>query len=227
MAENPSKYLGKKYACPGCHSQLKFRRAPTRLLQTCPNCRRKIRLRDRESAANQDELLREAIDSLVQWKEPDDVPYDYRRDPKLDCAKETESGIWKFDQPWPEEAGDVVHEDAEVLFNPEDTYGTVLARKALFEGEFRRVTAVRTGQVEEMQIVGHWWSEVQPHEAKIGLLERVVVRGLNRIVTAKNFITRINRVQRKIIEQKKHLEFFVDLAIDTRKPESKSNSRRR
>lgn len=214
MSDNQSRYLGKKYSCPGCNSQLKFRRAPTTLLQTCPNCRRKLRLQDREAAANDDELLRAAIDSLVSWKEPDDQPYDYRRDPKLDLANETEPGIFKFDQPWPESAGDIVFQDAEVLFNPEDTYGTVLARKALFEGQFRRVTAVRTGQVEEMAVIGHWWG-LESHQAKIGLLARSVVRELNRILTAKNFAAVINRVEKTTIASKRHLNFYVDLAVDT------------
>jgi len=220
MPENHSQYLGKKYSCPGCHRQLKFRRPPTTLLQTCPNCRRKLRLQDREAAASNDELLREAIDSLIKWEEPTDEPYEYRRDPKLDVITELDGGIFQFNQPWPEVAGEVVYENAEVLFNHEDSYGSVLARKAMFEGQFRRVTVVRTGQVEEMAVMGHWWGP-EHHEAKIGLLERSVVRILNRIVTAKNFVAIINRIERTTIASKRHLNFFVNLAIDTTPGKSK------
>ena len=222
MSENHSQYLGKKYSCPGCHRQLKFRRPPTTLLQTCPNCRRKLRLQDREAAANDDALLREAIDSLVKWQKPEDKPYEYRRDPKLDVMTEQKNGVFQFKQPWPESAGEVVYENAEVLFNHEDSYGTVLARKALFEGEFRRVSVVRTGQVEEMAVIGHWWG-LEPHQAKVGFLPRSIVRALNRVVTAKNFAAIIDRIERTTIASKRHLNFFINLAIDKTPGKSKQS----
>ena len=156
--------------------------------------------------------MREAIDALVSWKPPDDKPYSYGQDPRLDLVDDSRHGIWKFDQPWPEDALQVVIERAEVLFYPDGMEGTVQLRRHLFEGTLRRVTVDRTRNVEEMEVTGYWWDH-QPHEGKLGVLSRRVVRELNRIVTARHFVARINYIQEAIHEDLEVLELFVDLAI--------------
>lgn len=220
MSDRVSQYLGKKFACPGCQAHLKLRRPPTRQLLTCPNCRRKLRLQEQAATESKDDLFKEAIESLVAWRGPDNEPYNYRKDPRLDRVDTSRPGVWKFDQPWPEHVHQMVIERAEVLFNPFEVDGTVRSRQLLLDGSFRRVTVIRTGEVEEMEVTGHWW-DFEPHENKLGLLPRSVVRELNRIVTAKRFAARINCLQQNIHENQEVLELFVDVAIDE-SPEPKS-----
>ncbi len=213
MSDQDSKYLGRKYSCPGCQSKLKFTRPPTSQLLSCPNCRRRLKLQNYAAAASKDEMLKEAIKALVESKVPDVEPYDYRKDLRLDHVDCSTAGVWKFDQPWPESVHEVVVESAEVLFNPLDTCGVVRARRLLLDGKFRRVTVFRTGQVEEIQVNGHWW-DIDLHEGKLGLLSREVVRKLNQRIVARQFAARINRMQQVTRQGQEFLELFVDVAID-------------
>jgi uncharacterized protein YbaR (Trm112 family) len=212
MSDQISKYLGKKFSCPECEAQLKFRRPPTKQLLTCPNCRRKLRLHEKAAAPSHEDLLREAIESLVAWKPPDVQPYDYSLDPRLDQVDSSIPGIWKFDQPWPDGAREIVIERTEVLYYPDDNEHTDRLRRLLLDGTFRRVSVDRTRNVEEMEITGYWW-DYQPREGKLGVLARSVVRQLNRIVTAKHFAARINCLQEAIRDDEEILELFVDVAI--------------
>jgi hypothetical protein len=212
MSDRVSKYLGKKYACPGCQAHLRFRRPPKKSLLTCPNCRRKLKLQEQAAHANRDELFQEAIESLVTWKPAVVKPYNYILDPLLDRVDSSVPGVWKFDQPWPEHVLQIAIERAEVLFYATDIQGTVRSRQQLLDGSFRRVTVERTGEVEEMEVTGHWY-DVEPHSTNLGLLSRQTVRQLNRIVTAKKFAARINCVQQAIQDDRNVLELFVDLAV--------------
>lgn len=212
MSDQVSQYLGKKYACPECQARLKFRRPPTKQLLTCPNCRRKLRLQDRATAPSQDELIREAIESLVSWKPPDKRPYVYSQDPRLDRVESPRRGVWKFDQPWPDNIKQVVVERTKVLFYPANVDGTDQSRRLLLDGSFRRVTVAHTRNVEEMEVTGNWW-DYQPRESNLGVLARSVVRELNRIVTAKHFAARINCIRKGVHENREVLELFIDLAI--------------
>ena len=134
MSDQVSQYLGKNFACPECQARLKFRRPPTKQLLTCPNCRRKLRLQEKAAAPSHDELMREAIDALVSWKPPDDKPYSYGQDPRLDRIDNSRQGIWKFDQPWRQDAQQVVVERAEVQFYPDGIEATDRLRRLLLEG---------------------------------------------------------------------------------------------
>lgn len=212
MSDQVSKYLGKNFSCPECEAKLKFRRPPTKQLLTCPNCRRKLRLHERAAAPSHEELMREAIEALVSWKPPDDRPYEYSQDPRLDRVDYSRPGVWKFDQPWSEDAREVVIERTEVLFYAEGREGTDRLRRLLLDGTLRRVTVDRTRNVEEMEITGYWW-DYQPREGKLGVLSRTVVRQLNRIVTAKTFAVRINCIQEAVRDDLEILELFVDVAI--------------
>lgn len=156
--------------------------------------------------------MREAIEALVSWKPPDDKPYSYGQDPRLDRVDNSQHGIWKFDQPWREDAQQVVIERAEVHFYPDNTEGTVRLRRLLLEGTLRRVTVERTRNVEEIEVTGYWW-DYQPHEGKLGVLSRRVVRELNRIVSARHFVAKINCIQEAIRDDLEVLELFVDVAI--------------
>jgi hypothetical protein len=205
--------MGKKYSCPGCHSKLKFTRPPTSQMLKCPNCRRKLRIQAYEAAAGHDELVKQAIQSLVKWNAPEDQPYDYRRDPGLDDFDDSQQGIWKFNQPWPEHTGEVVYENAEVLCNPNDITGAVHFRRMLRDNKFRRVTIYRTGEVEQMEVTGHWWDH-EPHEGRIGLLPRVVVRQLNRLITARGFAARINTLKLVNRDGQDLVEVYIDIAVD-------------
>ena len=212
MADRVSSYLGKKYACPGCHANLKFRRPPTKTLLTCPSCRRKLKLQEQKAVASRDELVREAIDSLVSWRKPEKRRYEYRLDPKLNNVDSSTPGLWKFDQPWPEHVREIAIERAEVLVFPFDEMGTYQSRTHLVIDKFPRVTVERTGEVEEMEVTAHWY-DLEPHDTKVGLLSRQVVRDLNRIVTAKHFAARINCLQQVVREKQPVLELYIDVAV--------------
>ena len=80
-------------------------------------------------------------------------------------------------------------------------------------GRFKRVTVARTGKVEHMEVVGHWWDH-EHHESRLGRLERSVVRELNLRPLVRNYAARINHVNRVIQDKKELLQMFVDLAID-------------
>lgn len=213
MSSLNSSYVGKKFACPGCQSNLKFRRPPKTLLQTCPHCRRKLRLQDEAAAAAKDDLVRMAIESLVNSREPVEKPYDYARDPLLDTVDDSMPGIWKFDQPWPQTVDEILIENAEVVCHPLDEQRAMQSRKMFLGGKYKRVTVFRTGQVEQMQVSGHWWDH-QPHEMKLGLLARSIVRELNRRPLAKQFVARVNHVNRVLCDKKEIFEMFVDVALD-------------
>ncbi len=172
-------------------------------------------MQDRAAAASKDELLKEAIESLVDWKEPEKKKYDYRIDPRLDQVDATTPGLWIFDQPWPENVHEVVMEQIEVFVKPRDTSAIARCRKLMFGGLFRRVTVVRTGVVEQMEVTGHWWDH-DPHHAKIGMLSRSVVRELNRNPRGKRFAARINRIQEATYNDQDCLALYIDLAIDDR-----------
>ena len=222
MSEQTSTYIGKKFSCPGCKASLKFRRPPKRLLQTCPHCRRKLRLQYEAAAQAKDDLVREAIELLVNSRQPVKKAYDYTRDPLLDNVDESEPGILRFDQPWPKTIEEVVIENAEVVCHRLDEERALTARKTLLSGKFKRVTVFRTGQVEQMEVTGHWWDHTH-HESKLGLLERKIVRELNRRPLARNFAARINHVDQIVKDRKEWLKFYVDLAIDkheTTKPKA-------
>ncbi len=213
MSEPNSGFLGKKFSCPGCQSNLKFRRAPKSLLQTCPNCRRKLRLQEQAFEASKDDMLRMAIESLVDWNEPTSQAYDYRTDPLLDRIVCSSENSWKFDQPWPSESHQLVFERAEVLFNPRDMRSITHNRQLFFDGKCRRVTVFRTGEVEQIQVSGHWW-DFELHECKLGLLPRWVVRELNLIPKAKVFAARINCLEKTVRADNDFLDLFIDLAIE-------------
>ena len=226
MANVNSNFVGKKFACPGCQSSLKFTRAPKSLLQKCPNCRRKLRLQEKHAAASQDDLLKDAIESLVDWDSPDENPYNYRRDPNLDNCDTTTPNIWKFSQPWPENTGELVLENTEVICSFQDANGAMQARELLMNGEFRRVTVFRTGQVEEIEVTGHWY-DVHPFERKVGILPRKVVRELNLMPLAKKFTSRINTVHLTVEDDRPVFRLFIDLAIDTSAAKKAKSLRRR
>lgn len=168
--------------------------------------------------------MRQAIESLVRWKAPEGRPYDYHRDPRLDRVDDSSPGIWRFDQPWPEYVNHVVVECAEVVFNPTDMLNTYQSRQALLGQTYRRVTVARNGEVEGMDVTGHWWDFRRPYESKVGMLSRSVVRKLNSVVTAKRFAARINSIQKCIVQDREFLELYIDLAIDET-PEKKSQTR--
>ena len=211
MTESGSSYLGKKFSCPGCQSNLKFSRPPSSMLYRCPSCRRKLRFQERKAAAEKDVLVKQAIDALVDWQRPEES-YDYRIDPKLDSIVESTPGILKFDQPWPNEVKDIVLEATEVVCSPHDTNGTVLSRKEMLAGEFRRVTIYRTGQVEEMGVNGHW-IKVGHQERKVGVLPRKIVRELNRLTSVKRFAARINSMKMSEGTDSGFVELFIDVAV--------------
>lgn len=213
MSKQTSSIIGKKFSCPGCQSNLKFRRPPKRLLQTCPHCRRRLRLQDEAAAKAKDELVREAIELLVNSREPIEKKYDYARDPLLDTVDNSSPGIWRFDQPWPQTIQEVIIENVEVVCHRIDDDRELQARKSLLNGTFKRVTVFRTGKVEQMAVTGHWWDHTH-HQAKLGLLERKIVRELNRRPLAKKFAARINHVDQVVRDKKEWLQFYVDLAID-------------
>lgn len=212
MTIQNSSFLGKKFSCPSCRSQLKFRRPPKSLLQICPNCRRKLRLQEELAAVDQDELLKEAIELLVSSRTPK-KRYDYARDPELDRSQIGDGGVVTFDQPWPETAGEVVYQKAEVICTEFDFNRAASSRLAWMSGEFKRVSVFRTGQVEEIEVTGHWW-DFEPHETKLGLLSRSVVRELNRNPLAKRFAARINCFQETTRNRQKYIELFIDLAVE-------------
>ena len=211
MSESGSSYLGKKFSCPGCHSSLKFKRPPSSLLYRCPSCRRKLRFQERKAAAEEDDLIKQAIEALVDWKVPEKT-YDYRRDPKLDLLVEGEPGVLQFDQPWPCPIQEIVLEATEVVCNPLDTKGTIHSRQEMLDGEFRRVTIFRTGQVEEMAVNGHWW-QVRLQERKVGILPRAVVRELNRMTKVKKFAARIHSMKPTTTDSGNLVELFIDVAV--------------
>lgn len=211
MSNSGSSFLGKKFSCPGCHSKLKFSRPPSSLLYRCPSCRRKLRFQERKAAAEEDDLIKQAIEALVDWKVPDSS-YDYRRDPKLDETDSSQPGYWKFNQPWPCHIFDIVLEGTEVFCNPLDTEGAVRARREMLDGEFRRVSIYRTGQVEEMAVNGHWW-QVKLQERKVGILPRAVVRDLNRLTHVKRFTARINSMQLTHRPEGEFVKLFIDVAV--------------
>lgn len=215
MANTNSNFVGKKFSCPGCQSNLKFTRAPKSLLQKCPNCRRRLRLQEKQAAASDDELLKDAIDSLIDASEPVEKPYNYRLDPALDQCVTVQPNIWEFDQPWPENAGEIVLENSEVVWNANALGGSLESRISLMNGKFRRVTVFRTGQVEEIEVTGHWY-DVHPYEHKVGTLPRTVVRELNKMPHAKKFAARINTVQLVRQQEQPIYKLFIDLAIDTK-----------
>ena len=139
MSNRDSRVFGKKYACPGCNSLLKFKRPPRTVVHTCPNCRRILRLRAEAAAGKQDEQLQTAIDALAEWKMPEEKkPYDYHTDPLLDEIDTSSQGVWQFDQPWPPKTLQKVSERAEVNFNPDDADTNMLWRKRLLDGFYRR-----------------------------------------------------------------------------------------
>ncbi len=220
MSDQNTTYIGKKFACPGCRSNLKFRRPPKSLLYTCPSCRKKLRLQDEAAAAAKDEMVKMAIESLVNSREAIEKPYDYTRDPKLDTVENPQPGVWLFEQPWPKSVDEIVVENAEVICHPMDEDRAMGSRKIFLEGKFRRVTVFRTGQVEQMQVSGHWW-DFEPRESKLGLLSRSIVRQINKHPLAKQFAARVNHVNRLIRDHKERFEFYVDIAID--RPEELKN----
>ena len=224
MANTNSSFVGKNFSCPGCQSNLKFTRAPKSLLQKCPNCRRKLRLQEKEAAASQDDLLKEAIDSLVDWEVTSKKAYNYRVDPILDQCVCPEPNVWKFDQPWPKNTGEILLKNSEVVYYAADGSGSAKARELLMNGTFKRVTAFRTGQVEELEVTGHWY-DVHPYERKVGVLPRKVVRELNLIPEAKKFAARINTIELVVEDAVPVYKLFIDLAIDT--TPAKRSSRRR
>ena len=63
-----------------------------------------------------------------------------------------------------------------------------------------------------MEVTGYWW-DYQPRAGGLGVLPRRVVRELNRIVTARHFVARINCIQKAILDDQEILELFVDVAI--------------
>ena len=211
MSDSGSGHLGKKFSCPGCQSNLKFTRPPSSQLYRCPSCRRKLRFQERRAAAEKDDLIKQAIDALVDWRLPE-KSYDYRMDPNLDVIDKSEPGIWKFAQPWPNEIKDIVFEAAEVVCNPADENGAVLSRRELLVGDYRRVSIYRTGQVEEIGVNGHWFN-VRPHERKVGVLPRAVVRELNRMTTVKRFTARIHSIRVPREPVKGLVELYIDVAI--------------
>ena len=159
--------------------------------------------------------MKEAIESLVGWKASEKKKYDYRVDPQLDRVDASTPGRWVFDQPWPENIHDVVMERTEVLFNKRDAQAIARCRKLMFEGLFRRVTVFRTGEVEQIEVTGHWWDH-EPHDAKVGMLARSVVRELNRNPRARRFAARINYMQEAMYHDQECLALYIDLAIDER-----------
>ncbi len=215
MSNRDSRVFGQKYSCPGCNSLLKFRRPPRTLVQTCPNCRRILRLREKAAESKKDDQLKEALDALAEWTEPDETPYQYYADPKLDEMDKSTPGIWKFDQPWPPDTQQIVAENVEVIFNPLDVQANMRWRVRLLKGFHRRVTIHRTGEVEEIEVDGLWWDghNGQPQERKLGLLSRAQVRELNRLTYAKNFASRINQLRKTIRDNQAILELYIDIAI--------------
>lgn len=211
MTDSQSRYIGKKFNCPSCQSSLKFSRPSSSMLYRCPSCRRKLRLQERQAAAEKDALVQQAIDALVDWQLPE-KSYDYRTDPDLDRVVESHPGVLIFDQPWPARVGDIVLEAAEVICNPSDVNGAVLSRKELACGEFRRVTIYRTGQVEEMAVNGHWL-KITPQEHKVGVLPRKVVRELNRLTSVKKFAARINSMKISRDSSDALVELYIDVAV--------------
>lgn len=185
-------------------------------MQTCPNCRKVLRLHERNAAASKDEALKEALDSLLDWNPPEPRKYEYGEDPQLDLIDDSNPGIWKFNQPWPENVHQVVVEHAEVSLNPYDIDGSVKPRFRLLDGYHRRVTIFRTGEVEEIAVTGHWWDsrELKPHECHMGVLPRAVVRELNLIPSTPVFAARINSLQKISHKSQDILELFIDIAID-------------
>ena len=211
MSDSGSSYLGKKFSCPGCQSSLKFSRPPSSMLYRCPSCRRKLRIQERQAAAENDELVKQAIDALVDWKLPD-KSYDYRIDPKLDRVDKSTPGVLKFNQPWPGDIKEIVFEKTEVVCNPHDTNGAVRSRREMIDGEFRRVDIYRTGQVEEMAVNGHWW-QVRPQARKVGILPRSIVRELNRMTNVTSFAARINSMHLPQSKSEDPIALFIDVAI--------------
>ena len=225
MSGRDVRVFGRRFACPGCHALLRFQRPPTSLLQTCPNCRKVLKLQERQAAANHDEELKAALDSLSSWKPKEKKNVEYNRDPRLDVIDDSISGLWQFDQPWPAHTGDVVLDRVEVLVDA--AYGDEARRQrhSLLHGYHRRVSVFRTGEVEEIAVTGHWWEhrDHQSHEGSMGALPRPVVRELNRIPSTPAFAARINCFRQT--PESNILELFIDLAIDNT-PRQKKKTRR-
>jgi hypothetical protein len=216
MSNRDTRVFGQKYACPGCHSLLKFRQPPKSALHTCPHCRRILKLQERKAAASEDDLLKEALDSLLSWNPEDKPVYEYARDPRLDELDDSRPGLWTFRQPWPEHVHQVVMERTKVAIDPSDPSGCLQHRRCLLKGYHRRVTVYRTGEVEEIAVTGHWWErrDQMHHECRLGILPRKVVRELNRIPSTPVFAARINCLQKSELQGYPVLDLFIDLAVD-------------
>ena len=228
MSTHHAKAFGQKYSCPGCQALLKFRRPPTRSLQSCPNCRRTIRLHEKAAAGNRDADIKRAIEELADWDVPETPRYSYSRDPLLDQIDDSQPHVWTFNQPWPENTGEVVADRVEVIVNTEDLESIAQFRFGLLDGIHRRVTVQRTGEVEEIAVDGHWWADEngEPLEHRLGILSRSVVRELNRIPHARRFASRINCLVLGTIEGHEVPKLFVDLAIDE-SPEPSAREQKR
>ena len=215
MAKRDSIVFGRKYSCPGCNSQLKFKRPPTKSVYNCPNCRRLLRLREKQKAAGSDDALNAAIGSLLDDESSRSA--DYEHDRRLDRLKESrQQGTLLFDQPWPGSIAAVVLEAAEVVLNQFDFEAIALARQKMFDGFLRRVTVYRTGEVEDYAVTGHWRnrSGAAPEHAHVGKLPRSVGRQLNKYGAQRIIEARINRMSKSgDVQGNRFVKLFIDLAV--------------
>ena len=214
MSNSSARQVGKRFSCPGCDALLKFKRLPTRLVQTCPNCRRLLRIQDKISSAGENRDLQAAIDEFVSRETLHVREIEYEEDPRLDQITTTESGVLQFNQPWPPGFDQVLLEQLEVLPNPHNLEGNTDKRQRLLSGFHRRVSMERTGEVEEIAIIGHWrdHQDGRANEGVLGTLARKIVRQLNKLPIDTVYAARINSAQWTIDDDKEFVEMFVDVA---------------
>ena len=204
-----------KISCPGCDALLKFKRIPTRLVQPCPNCRRLLRLQDMMSVAQQGDDLQSVIDDFVSREPTHHAPtQSYEEDPRLDETVAKAPGILQFNQPWPDNFHHILYNKVNVVANPFNLEGNMFRRQQLLKGYHRRVTVVRTGEVEEMVVVGHWHDRNDDgvNDGVIGTLPRTMVRELNRLPIETEYSARINYVQWRREGKTQLLDIYVDVA---------------
>ncbi len=192
---------------------MRFKRIPTRLVQTCPNCRRLLRLQDKMSVAEGDQLQL-IIDEFVSRDRLQAPHIAYADDPRLDQVTTTEDGVLHFQQPWPEGFTDVLYEHTEVELNPHNEPGNITQRQHLLRGYLRRVTVERTGEIEQMTIIGHWRDrqDDRENEGVVGLLPRKIVRELNRLPYSTLYAAKINSAVWVRDHERDLIELYVDVA---------------
>ena len=176
-----------------------------------------LRLRDNIAAADGDNDIQSAIDEFVSRESPEPVQVEYEEDPRLDTYTKTESGVVRFEQPWPDGTGELLLECTEVAHYPFNLEGNMLERTRLLDGIHRRVTLERTGEVEDIAVVGHWrTAKFQPLESGIiGCLPRPVVRQLDREHLFATYAGRIHSAQRAVVDNQAIFQVFIDVAIES------------